>query len=151
MSAPNPLDRAVEPIGIADMARRCGLSPDTLRWYEREGLIPHVARTSDGRRAYSEADQRTVHLLTRLRDTGMPTADMREFVRLLGQGASSHGRRVSILRRTAARLEERRRAIDDAQRALAAKIAHYEELIDAGLDCGGRPVPPEQQHLQSRP
>lgn len=128
-------------IGIAEMASRCGLSPDTLRWYEKEGLLPRVSRTSDGRRAYSPAEQRTVHLLTRLRAPGMPTADMRSFVALLAEGSSSHARRVTLLRRTGDILAERRRAIEEAQQALAAKIAHDEQLISAGLDFEGEPLP----------
>ena len=42
-------------LGIAEVAARTGLSQDTLRWYEREGVLPPVTRTSDGRRSYDEA------------------------------------------------------------------------------------------------
>ena len=55
-------------IGIAEMARRSGLSVDTLRWYEREGLIPAVDRGPNGRRRFSRAQQSVILLLAMLRD-----------------------------------------------------------------------------------
>lgn len=64
-------------IGIAEMAESSGLTQDTLRWYEREGLIPEIPRTAMGRRAFSPRLVALVKLLVRLRSTGMPTADMR--------------------------------------------------------------------------
>lgn len=135
------LDDGETTIGIALMARRSGLSQDTLRWYEKEGLLPHVGRRGDGRRQYGPRDQGLVRLLATLRATGMPSVLMREFVALLGEGAASHGRRIGVLDQTRSLLEDRRQQIDDALTALDAKVAHYRGLIEAGLDCDGLPVP----------
>lgn len=137
------------PIGITEMAQRCGLSPDTLRWYEKEGVLPRVARAPDGRRSYRDADRRLIGLLIALRDTGMSTAQMKEFVALVSEGAASHGRRISLLDAVRAQLDERRAAIDRAQAALDEKVAHYERLIAAGLDCEGDPVPAAERARQA--
>lgn len=123
------------------MSTACGLSVDTLRWYEKEGLLPPVERGPDGRRRYRPRDQDLVGLLVALRSTGMPTSLMREFVSLLPEGARSHGRRLAVLADVRELLEERARAVEAATAALAAKVRHYEDLIAAGLDCDGRPVP----------
>lgn len=128
-------------VGIAQMARASGFSIDTLRWYEKAGILPPAERGPDGRRRYGPREQGMVLLLVRLRETGMPTTDMRAFVELLGEGAASHGRRIALLEAARDRLTERRRVIDAAQAALDDKIAHYERLIAAGLDCSGSPVP----------
>ncbi len=135
---------------IAEMARQSGLSIDTLRWYEKEGMLPRVGRGPDGRRRYGEGDRTLVRLLVTLRATGMTTGAMKEFVELLAEGADSHGRRVALLAQTRADLEARRRAVDDALDALDAKVAHYEQLIEAGLDCDGSPVPVERRAAQRR-
>lgn len=135
-------------IPIARMARESGLSADTLRWYEKDGMLPRVGRGPDGRRRYSAADRSLVLLLATLRNTGMTTSAMKEFVQLLGEGAASHGRRVALLARTRSDLEQRRHAIDDALQALDAKVNHYEDLIAAGLDCDGRPVPSDLRAAQ---
>lgn len=136
-------------IGIARMAAQSGLSIDTLRWYEKTGLLPSAERGPDGRRRYGERDQALVMLLVRLRETGMPTADMRRFVALLGEGAASHGRRIGLLEETRAMLDERRSRIDAAREAVDAKIAHYEHLIAHGLDCDGGAVPRQLRARQA--
>jgi DNA-binding transcriptional MerR regulator len=127
-------------IGIAEMAESSGLTQDTLRWYEREGLIPEIPRTAMGRRAFSPRLVALVKLLVRLRTTGMPTADMRRFVILVNLGASTHQERIDILTAHRVRVEEKQRRLAEARSALESKISHYEDLIAQGLDCDGLAV-----------
>ena len=136
-------------IGIAEMARRSGLSVDTLRWYEREGLIPAVDRGPNGRRRFSRAQQSVILLLAMLRDTQMPTSEMKRFVALMDEGAASHGRRIELLERHRRRLTERRAAIDAADGALADKTDHYRALFAQGMDCAGAPVSDAVRRRQS--
>jgi DNA-binding transcriptional MerR regulator len=130
-------------LGIADVALLSGLSADTLRWYEREGLVPRVARGS-------EREAALVIMLARLRDTGMPTEDMREFSRLVTGGAATHGQRLAILERHRARIAARQAQLVAGLAALDDKAEHYRHLIAAGLDCDGAPVSDEIARLQSR-
>jgi DNA-binding transcriptional MerR regulator len=130
-------------LGIAEVARLSGLSQDTLRWYEREGLIPRVGRGPDRRRRFSERDVGMVVMLAKLRATGMPTEDMRAFARMVGEGAASHGRRLALLESHRQRIADQMAVLNDALSALAAKAEHYRSLIAAGLDCGNVPVSPE--------
>lgn len=136
-------------VGIAEMAELSGLSPDTLRWYEKEGILPRVNRDATGRRSYGPRERDLVLLLTALRATGMPTAAMKSFVALLDEGAASHGRRITLLEETREMLAQRRRSLAAAEAALEAKIGHYRELIAAGLDCEGAPVPAAVRELQT--
>ncbi|WP_205881287.1 MerR family transcriptional regulator [Leucobacter viscericola] len=135
-------------VGITELSELTGLSSDTLRWYEREGILPRVGRTSAGRRHYSAREQGVVMLLTSLRETGMPTAMMKEFVALFEEGAASHGRRITLMQETRELLDQRRARLDEAAAALDAKIDHYEQLISEGLDCDGAPVTPGVRGLQ---
>jgi DNA-binding transcriptional MerR regulator len=137
-------------LGIADVALMSGLSPDTLRWYEREGLVPRVSRGSDRRREYSEREAAFVVMLAKLRDTGMPTEDMREFSRLVAGGAQTHGRRLSILERHRDRIAARQEELVAGLAALNEKAEHYRHLIAAGLDCEGAPVTAEVAQLQAQ-
>ncbi len=123
------------PMTIAEVSQLSGLSQDTLRWYEREGLIPRVARSGNGRRHFSNRITQVILLLVKLRETGMPTADMREFVRLLDQGPASHEQRLALLERHHQRLDQAQCRLDEARAALTAKTAHYRALIAAGSDC----------------
>lgn len=121
--------------GIAEVAELTGLTKDTLRWYEREGLIPAVDRDGAGRRQYDDALVRMLHLLVRLRRTGMPVAQVKHFVDLMEEGAASHGRRITLLQEHRLRLIEQIAALHDDLQAVGDKIGHYEVLIAAGMDC----------------
>lgn len=134
---------------IAEMARSTGLTIDTLRWYEREGVLPRVPRDAVGHRRYGPRERDLVTLLVALRDAGMSIAGIKHFVALLDEGAASHGRRISLLEDSRALLQEKRRQLDEVEAALERKIRHYEQLIAAGLDCEGAPVPEDLRPLQS--
>ncbi len=122
-------------LGIREVAELIGLSPDTLRFYEREGLIPLVGRTSDGRRRYGPAAVRFVRLVQALRRTGLPVAEVRAFV-TLGPGTAEHaGQRLRILQEQEARLRRKRQELDDDLRVMRDKIATYREMIAQGRDC----------------
>lgn len=124
-----------ETLGIREVADATGISVDALRWYEREGLIPGVERTANGRRRYAPATMRLVRLVQALRRTGMPVADVRDFVQI-GRGAlTNHPPRLEILERQAAAIAEHRRQLDADQAVIDAKIADYRRLIAAGIDC----------------
>ncbi|GAB3294911.1 MerR family transcriptional regulator [Epidermidibacterium keratini] len=139
-----------ETLRIADLARETGLSKDTLRWYEAEGLIPAVPRDGAGRRVYDERSVRMVELLVKLRRTGMPVKAMREFVRLVAEGAVSHGQRMTLLTEHREEVLVRLREMLADLDAIEAKIAHYRSLIDDGLDCEGAPVDEATARLQRR-
>lgn len=82
---------------IAQAADRSGLSIDTLRYYERIGLVEPPARDSGGRRVYSEDDLGWLAFLTTLRTTGMPIRMMREYAQLRRHGTVPAVRRKQIL------------------------------------------------------
>lgn len=137
-------------LSIADVAARTGLSRDTLRWYEAEGLIPAVPRTTAGVRRYDEATIRMIDLLVRLRRTGMSVAHMRDFVTMVEQGARTHGRRMRLLEDHREEIESRIRELIDDLASVDDKIAHYRQLIDAGLDCGGAPITDPDELAEQR-
>ena len=95
---------------IGEAAAKCGLSPHTLRWYERIGLLDGVARGGDGRRRYSDGDLDWLSLLIKLRATGMPVRDMQRYAELVRSGAGE-----------AERLELLKKHRDEVRRALAAQ------------------------------
>lgn len=127
-------------LSISEVSARTGLTRDTLRWYEAEGLIPPVPRSSAGVRRYDDATVRLVELLVRLRRTGMPVAQMRDFATMVAQGSRTHGRRMRLLEDHREEIESRIRELVDDLDTVDAKIEHYRRLIDAGLDCAEQPI-----------
>lgn len=101
---------------ISEISRRTGLSPDTLRFYERIGLIQPPARDAGGRRDYDAEVLDWIAFLARLNATGMKQADRIRYAALRRQGDG-----------TAA---ERRRMIEDHRDAVRAQIALLSETLD---------------------
>ncbi|MFK8846481.1 MerR family transcriptional regulator [Streptomyces sp. Ac-502] len=92
---------------ISEVAEHTGLSAHTLRWYERIGLMPHVDRTHTGQRRFSNRDLDWLDLVTKLRLTGMPVADMVRYAGLVREGAHTFPERERLL--TAHREDVRQR------------------------------------------
>jgi DNA-binding transcriptional MerR regulator len=122
-------------LGISEVAESTGFSLDTLRWYEREGLFPQVERDLSRRRRYSPRDVALLQTLARLRRTGMPTREMREFTRLVTEGAATHGQRLALLAAHHERIVARMAELRDDLAVLDKKAEHYRYLIEQGLDC----------------
>jgi DNA-binding transcriptional MerR regulator len=86
-----------EPLTVGQVATLTGLSADTLRWYERVGLLEGVARDTSGRRQYTQVDLRRLALLMRLRATGMPVSEMQRYAELARAGAVTDPQRRQLL------------------------------------------------------
>lgn len=108
----------------AEAARSTGLTLDTLRYYEREGLIGPIERAAGGRRRYTADDLAWISIVTCLRDADLGIADLRRFTELL-RTEQGHGDRVAFLRRRRGELEERQRRTVAALAVLEDKIAYY--------------------------
>ena len=127
--------RVTTDVGIREVSEQTGLSIDTLRWYERQGLIPLVERTTTGQRRYPPSVVRFIRLVQALRRTGMPVADVREFVQLGGGTLDVHPVRLGLLERQTAAIEQRLAELTEDLAVVQAKVADYRRLITLGLDC----------------
>ena len=122
-------------IGIRQVSEETGLSIDTLRWYEREGLLPLVERTASGQRRYPPGALRFIRLVQALRRTGMPVAEVRQVIEAGGGELAPHPERMALLERQCAQIELRLAELQDDLAVVRAKIATYRHLIARGLDC----------------
>ena len=123
----SPQNRAT--LTISEVSERTGISQDTLRYYEKAGLIHRVGRTSGNRRCYEAADLDWLAFLLRLRETGMSIADMRRFAQLRDEGATTVADRLVMLREHRDVLETHIRSLRQSAKVLDTKIDHYEQLI----------------------
>ena len=114
---------------IMEVSKKYGISPDTLRYYERIGLIPAVPRNRSGIRDYDEAACGWVELMKCMRAAGVQIDALIDYVALCQQGDGTAAQRKAIL------VEQRRQLADrmaDMQRSLDRldeKIAQYEEVL----------------------
>jgi DNA-binding transcriptional MerR regulator len=131
---------------IGDIASRTGRSVHTIRWYERQGLIPGVCRDAGGRRVYSNFHVGWLDLMERLRSTGMSIKAMREYTALAQRGAAALPQRHALLSAHQASVRQNITRWTDALALIDAKIEFYDEWI-AG---GERPAVTPHQRVKTR-
>lgn len=113
---------------ISEAASRSGLSIDTIRFYERSGILPAVERGPDGNRRFSPETVDWLVLLASLRETGMPMKRMRRFAELYRNGDATVPERKELLIEHSAQLDRRRAALDKCADLLAYKLKRYDEI-----------------------
>lgn len=82
---------------IKEVAEITEIAAHTLRYYEKEGLLPHVKRNENGKRLYDEEDLSWIHFVTALRATGMPIAQIQQYVYLYKEGDSTISERKLMM------------------------------------------------------
>lgn len=121
---------------IREVSKLYGLSADTLRYYERVGLIPPVPRNASGIRDYDAASLNWVELIKCMRSAGVGIEALTEYCRLFQQGEETLEARKALLieqrRQLLERMEDMRRSLDRLDR----KIENYER----GAGCKEREI-----------
>lgn len=111
----------------AETASLSGFSIDTLRYYEREGILPAVARTAGGHRAYTDAELGLLEFLKCLRETGMPVERLRRYGQLC-QRDDTVPERIALLEEHAETVQKQLDEVLAQQERLSEKLEWYRSL-----------------------
>ena len=114
---------------IAEVSEQYGLSVDTLRYYERVGLIPPVNRTDNGIRDYNDLDTRRVEFIKCMRKAGLPVEVLIEYMELVQQGDSTVEARKDILKHQREQVAARMKEMQETFELLNHKIEVYEKAL----------------------
>lgn len=115
---------------ISEVSEKYNLSRDTLRYYERIGIIPPVHRTSSGLRDYTEEDCKWVELVKCMRSAGLSVEVLKEYVKLAQQGDSTCDLRKELLMQQRKQLVAQKQVIQETIERLDYKIAFYDEAMN---------------------
>lgn len=118
---------------IKEVSEEFGISQDTLRYYERVGLIPPVTRTSSGNRDYQESDLGWVENAVCMRNAGVPIEALIEYVKLYQMGDTTFEARRQLLQEQYDALQEQKEQIEATMKRLAYKVSHYEKAVQTGV------------------
>ena len=118
---------------IKEVAEKYDISADTLRYYERVGMIPKVTRRPNGIRDYQESDLGWVELAICMRSAGLPIEVMIEYVKLYKEGDNKIPARLELLQEQMNALKEQKAQIESTVERLAYKISKYEEAMETGV------------------
>ena len=117
---------------IKEVSAKYQITQDTLRYYERVGMIPPVGRTAGGIRDYKEKDCGWIELALCMRTAGLPVEAMIEYVRLTQEGNGTIQARLELLQEQRERLQEQQAKIAQTLERLNYKIGRYEEAVKTG-------------------
>lgn len=101
---------------IGEVAQIMGVTASTLRYYDKEGLLPRVERTAGGIRSFSDADIETLRIIECLKRTGMPIRDIKQFMDWCQQGDAT--------------LEQRREMFHERRRLVQQQMAQLQATLD---------------------
>ena len=123
----------------AEAAALSGFSLDTLRYYEREGILPQVSRSAGGHRQYSDADLGALGFLKCLRETGMPIERLRRYGALC-RDESTIPERIALLEEHAAAVEAAITDLRTQQDKLSEKLEWYRGRVEPSEDINKSPL-----------
>lgn len=125
---------------IKQVSEKYGVSQDTLRYYEKAGLVPEVTRTASGIRDYQETDLSWLELALCMRNAGLPVNVIVEYRRLYQQGDSTIPQRLKLLTDQREELLAMQAQIASTLERLNYKISVYERAVETGVLSWDEPV-----------
>ena len=117
---------------IKEVSEKYDISADTLRYYERIGMIPEVTRNANGIRNYQKSDLGWGELAICMRSAGLPVEALIEYVKLFQQDDSTFAARLQLLQEQREKLEEQKAQLQVAMDKLDYKISRYEKAVETG-------------------
>ncbi len=117
---------------ISEVSEKFGITQDTLRYYEKAGIIPRIARTPGGVRDYQPEDLGWIEHVVCRRTAGMPVESLVEYLRLSQQGDDTFSERLELLKEQKENLKMQQRKLQDAMDRLDFKISRYQAAVKTG-------------------
>lgn len=117
---------------IGEMANLLGVAPSTLRYYDKEGLLPFMERSGGGMRVFTDKDYEILKIIHCLKASGMQIKDIREFIRLVSLGDESIDARLELFRKRRLEVEKQMAELREALDVVNFKCWYYETAQKAG-------------------
>lgn len=129
---------------VCEVAKRLQLSPHTIRFYGKEGLLTFVERDQNGNRIFKESDFERLFIIASLKRAGMSIKQIRDFTILCDKGDATIAQRLKIITDQKASVEEQITELQDALDVLKYKTWLYETALEAGTTAVHDNMPPEK-------
>lgn len=117
-------------MNIKEFSAKTGISSHTIRYYEKIGLLRDIPRNVSGHRSFSDTDLVWIEFIKRLKETGMPLDNIRQYADLRAEGDSTSKSRMQLLQEHSVMLEDKI-ALEQAHlHKLKEKIEHYHKILN---------------------
>ena len=117
---------------IGEIAKKLNIPPSTLRYYDKEGLLPFVERSSSGIRMFSDKDFESLSVIECLKKAGMSIKDIKRFMEWCAKGDSTIHERLSMFHRQKEQVLSQIAQLQETLEILAYKEWYYETALEAG-------------------
>ncbi|SDI26346.1 MerR family transcriptional regulator [Natribacillus halophilus] len=119
---------------IGEVAKELNLTVYTLRYYDKEGLLPFVNRTSSGTRLFKESDIEALKVIECLKSTGMPIKEIKTFIDWVADGDATLQQRYDMFLERKAVVEAQMEEINKTMELINHKCNYYKTALDAGTE-----------------
>ena len=119
---------------VGEMAKLLNIPGSTLRYYDKEGLLPFVERSSGGIRMFQEKDYEWLKVISCLKKAGMSLKDIREYIHLAMEGDSTIEERLQLFYRQRQILQAQMEELQHTMDVLDFKCWYYEQAIQDGSE-----------------
>ena len=117
---------------VGEMAKKLGVAPSTLRYYDQEGLIPFVERSSGGIRVFKDSDYEWLQVIACLKKTGMQLKDIKSFIEMAMQGDETIEPRLALITKQKAAVQAQIAELEETLRTLEFKEWYYTTAKESG-------------------
>lgn len=114
---------------IAEVSKKYNLTPDTIRYYEKEGLIPRVPRNKSGIRDFDENSCRWIEFIKCMRNAGLSIEVLSKYVKLMGEGQKTASERKKLLEDQRDILLKKQKDINETIDRINHKIEIYDDIV----------------------
>ena len=119
---------------ISEVAKELNLTAYALRYYDKEGLMPFVERTSSGTRLFKESDIDALKIIECLKSTGMPIKEIKNFIDWCSDGDATLQQRYDMFLERKATVEAQMEELKKTMEVIEHKCLYYKTALDAGTE-----------------
>lgn len=119
---------------IGEVSRMFGLPQSTLRYYDKEGLLPQIQRQGAGIRRFDEQAVEALRVIECLKKSGMEIKDIRQFMIWCGEGASTYQQRLELFQRRRAEVEQELARLKKTLAMIDFKCWYYTQALATGSE-----------------
>lgn len=135
---------------VGEMAKVLGVQPSTLRYYDKEGLLPFVERTEGGIRMFTDKDYTTLKVIGCLKKSGLSIKEIKSFIEMAGKGDETIEERLALFKSRRDMLEQQMNELQDTLALLNYKCWYYETAIKDGTEANVSKLSAEEIPEQHR-
>lgn len=119
---------------IRQVAEKMGVTVPTLRYYDKEGLLPFVDKKPNGTRVFKDEDFKGLEIITCMKNSGMPIKDIKRYMDLCQDGDSTLQERLEIFFERKEAVQKQLDELNKVMETINHKIGYYETAIEAGTE-----------------